>query len=455
MSRSRRLGEEKIGPLLVRLSLPAAVGLSMHALYNLVDTIFVGRGVGTLGIAGIAICFPVQTVFMALASMFGIGSASIVSRSLGAGDKDRAEAALGNLVTLSLVFGGAIAVLGSLFAVPALRLFGATDAVLPYALDYYRVIVAGSPLFVFALGVNAVVRGEGNARVAMGTMLVSGGLNIALDPLFIFGLGMGLRGAAVATVIAQAVTSVYLLYYFLGGRSGLALTWRGLRPRWAIVRETCAVGGGSFARLIAGSLMTIVLNNTLAVYGGELAIAAFGMINRMIMFLFLPMIGVVQGLQPVVGYNYGARQPGRAWQAVRLAIAMTTGMSLISFVLLFAFPGPLMRVFSQDPELIALSAEASRMIVLALPLVGFQLVVAGAYQALGRALPALVLALLRQVILFIPLVLVLPRHFGLSGVWIAYPLADLLAAALTLVFLLRVGRELAAQAKVLAAPAAP
>jgi len=442
MNHSSQLGSERIGRLLVRMSAPAMVGLIVQAFYNLTDTIFVGRGVGSLAIAGIAISFPVQILVMALAQTFGIGAASIVSRSLGAGEPKRAQRALGNLFTLVILSSATIAILGSLYIDPLLRLFGATETILPYGQDYLRVILFGTPFFLFAMATNAVVRAEGNARVAMGTMIIAGLLNIVLDPLFIYGFHMGIRGAALATVLAQLTTVVYLVYYFVRGRSSLRTRMADLRLDRGIVWESFAVGIGSGLRNAAGSFTTIILNNTLAAYGGDIAIASFGVINRMIMFLVLPMFGIVQGLMPVVGFNYGAGQLDRARHAVRLSALVTTIMSFATTVILVAAPAFLLRIFTDDTALITMGVPATRVVVIAFPTVGVQVIAAGMYQALGRPLPAMVLALLRQVILLTPLIVVLPRFMDLPGVWASFPIADGLAALVTALMLIPALRAL-------------
>jgi len=292
------------------------------------------------------------------------------------------------------------------------------------------------------MATNAVVRAEGNARVAMGTMIIAGLFNIALDPLFIYGFRMGIRGAALATVLAQATTVAYLVYYFAGGRSSLRTRLYDLRLDAGIVWESLVVGIGSGLRSAAGSFTTIILNNTLAAYGGDLGIAAFGVINRMIMFLFLPMFGIVQGMMPIVGFNYGARQLARARRSIRLSSLVTTIMSIGTTVILVAIPGLLLRVFTNDEALISMSIPATRVIVIAFPTVGFQVIAAGMYQALGRPLPAMILALLRQVILLTPLILILPRFMQLSGVWTSFPIADGLAAVVTAIMLVPALRSL-------------
>lgn len=428
---STQLGTAPIRSLLIKMSAPAMVGLMVQATYNLTDTVFVGHGVGSIGIAGIAISFPIQIMVMAIAQLFGIGCSSIVSRRLGAGDREEARHALGNLFTLVIGFSALIAAFGSLFLPSLLEFFGATEGILPYATDYSRTILLGTPFFMFAMATNAIVRAEGNARVAMWTMIISAALNIALDPLFIFVFKLGIRGAALATVVAQATTVVYLIYYFFGGRSSLRTLPHHLRLKWSIVSEAARVGMGSGLRSAASSFTVIILNTSLATHGGDIAISTFGVINRIIMFMFLPMFGIIQGMMPIVGYNYGANQPDRVRQVVRLANIITTIMSAATTALLLAVPAVLLRIFTQDAEVIALGAPAMRIVILAFPTVGFQVVAAGMYQALGKAWPALVLALLRQVIVLTPLILLLPRYLGLSGVWISFPIADGVAAVIT------------------------
>ena len=441
---SSQLGTAPIRSLLIKMSAPAMVGLMVQAMYNLTDTIFVGQGVGSLGIAGIAISFPIQILVMAIAQMFGIGCSSIVSRRLGAGDREEAKHALGNLFTLVIFFSAVISIFGSLYLPSLLRLFGATEGILPYAADYSRTILFGTPFFMFAMATNAVVRAEGNARVAMWTMIISGLLNIVLDPLFIYGFDLGIQGAALATVLAQATTVIYLIYYFSRGRSSLRTQLHHFRLSWPIVREASAIGMGSGLRSAASSFTVIILNTSLAVHGGDIAIATFGVVNRMIMFLFLPMFGIVQGMMPIVGYNYGAGHPDRVRHAVRLSIIVTTAMSTGTTILMLAIPSLLLRIFSQDPQVISMGAPAIRIILLAFPTVGFQVVAAGMYQALGKPLPAIVLALLRQVILLTPLILFLPGLYGLTGIWIAFPISDGTAAIITgwmLIVLLRQMRQ--------------
>ena len=441
---SSQLGTAPIRSLLIKMSAPAMVGLMVQALYNLTDTIFVGQGVGALGIAGIAISFPIQILVMAIAQLFGIGCSSIVSRRLGAGNREEAKHALGNLFTLVIFFSAVIGIFGSLYLPSLLKLFGATEGILPYAADYSRTILIGTPFFMFAMATTAVVRAEGNARVAMWTMIISGLLNIVLDPLFIYGFNLGIQGAALATVLAQATTVTYLIYYFVKGRSSLRVKPYHFRLNWPIVREASAIGLGSGLRSAASSFTVIILNTSLAIHGGDIAIATFGVVNRMINFLIMPMFGIIQGMMPIVGYNYGAEQPDRVHHTVRLSIIVTTIMSVGTTILMLAIPSLLLRIFTQDPQVISMGTPAIRIILLAFPTVGFQVVAAGLFQALGKPIPALALALLRQVILLTPLILFLPGLFGLTGIWVAFPISDGAAAIITgwmLISLLRQMRK--------------
>ncbi|MFZ5969597.1 MAG: MATE family efflux transporter [Bacillota bacterium] len=429
--RSEMLANEKIGKLLFKLSVPATVGMMVQALYNLVDTIFVGR-VSMLAIAGIGIVLPIQMIVMAIAQAIGIGGASIISRSLGAKDIERAEKTMGNIFTLVLTMSFSIAFFGSIFLEEILRAFGATENILPYSMDYLSIIFLGTIFFSFAMASNNVVRAEGNAKIAMITMFISAGLNIILDPIFIFAFQMGVRGVAIATVLAQASTATYLAYYFVSGKSSMKVQVKYLKLDLRIVKETFAIGSAAFARQVAGSMMTVILNHNLAIYGGDVAIAAYSVIYRLLMFTAMPIFGVVQGLQPIVGFNYGAKQFERVKEAVRLAVVVTTAIATVGFLMLMVFTGFFIGLFNKDPEMMAIGIKATRMIVFALPLVGFQMVGASLFQSIGKALPAFILSLSRQTLFLIPLVLALPLFWGLIGIWIAFPLADSLAFGITL-----------------------
>jgi len=435
--RNHILADTDIGALLWRLSIPATVGMVVMATYNLVDAIFIGRGVGTLGIAGLAICFPVQMIILAIGQLIGMGSASIISRALGAGDEARAHRALGNAITLTFLFAAALTTGGIVFLDQLLGIFGATEEILPYARDYLSVILWGTAFRTYAMSHNNIIRSEGRAKVAMTVMLIGAGVNIALDPIFIFGLDMGMRGAALATVLAQACTTTFIVIYLASGRSSLSMRLRDLRLSPPIVRETLAVGASSFGRMAAGSAAVVILNRTLGHHGGNTAIATYGILNRLLHFAFMPVIGFSQALQPVAGYNYGSRQFDRAKRALRISSVRSTIFAAGVFVVLIVFARPLVELFTRDRELMELSVPALRTIALAFPMVGIQMMGAAMFLALGRAGPALFLSLSRQIIFLIPLVLVLPLVMGLNGVFVAFPIADVLATGVTVIMLTR------------------
>jgi len=433
MDRSKQLEEENILKLLIRLSMPATIAMIVGALYNIVDSIFIGRGVGYLGIGGLTVAFPVQMAIMALAQMVGIGAASAFSRNWGAKDHDKASRVVGNSYFLVILVGAAICVTGLVLTDPILRIFGATDLLLPYGREYLQVILIGSLYFPFVVSGNNLIRAEGNARVAMFSMLLGTITNIFLDYLFIFPLQMGIRGAALATIISQFLSLVYVLVYMNGEHSALKIKWHHVKPDRYVIREILSVGSSSFGRQVAGSAMAIALNNSLAFYGGEMALAAFGIVHRVIMFLFMPMFGIVQGMQPIAGYNYGAKRMDRVKEVVRIAIIGTTAFATFSTAFGELFPGTIIRLFNDDPELIATGTVALRIVIAMIPVVGVQIIGGALFQSVGKALPAMVLTLSRQILFLIPLVLILPRigGLGLMGIWISFPISDLCSTIFT------------------------
>ncbi len=440
--RSRMLADEKIGSLLFKLSLPAIIGMIVQALYNVVDAIFIGRGVGPMGIAGVAIDFPIQLLVMAIAQMIGIGAASIISRSLGEQNKGRAEKTMGNLFFLAVLFGFSITVFGLWFMDPLLILFGATKEILPYARDYIKVILFGTFLMTFGMSTNNVVRAEGNAKVAMGTMLLGAGTNVALDPIFIFGLHMGMEGAALATVISQMVTFVWLAQYFLSGKSIMKFHLKNMKLDKSIVSEIFSIGSSAFVRQSSGSILAGILNHVLAFYGGNIAITIYGLINRLLSFFFLPTLGIGQGFQPIAGFSYGMKRYDRTKKSIYLASIVASVMTTAGFLVMEIFPSQLVGMFTTDQTLIASTVGPLRTMIWMFPFVGFMIVASTLFQAIGKALPAFIISMARQIIFLIPLVLILPRFMKLPGVWISFPLASFLTLILTIVMFIAEMKEL-------------
>lgn len=433
---SNTLDDDRIGRLLFKLALPSFLGMFVIALYNIVDTIFVGRYVGPLGIAGLSIVFPLQMLWLGIGQLVGIGGASVISRMIGGGRIDRAERTLGN--GLSLVLGlSAVTVAAGLADVDFwLRLMGASETVLPYARDYMIIVIFGMFFQTMALAGNGLIRAEGNARVPMLAMFIGGGANIGLDALFIIPLDMGIRGAALATVVAQAASLAFILGYYLSGRSFLRLRAAHLRIELSILKAIAAIGIASFSRTLATSLSIVLMNKALVVHGGDLAVSAFGIVNRIIFFAIMPSITIAQGLQPVLGYNTGARRYGRALRSIKLAVAGATGICLLLFALVELLPQPIIGVFTEDRELIALATRAARLVFAGLALVGFIMVGSLTFQAIGLAGRSFLTAIARPVLFLIPALLVLPHYLGLDGIWLVFPVSDLLTFLLTLALLL-------------------
>ncbi|AJQ25837.1 MATE family efflux transporter [Pelosinus fermentans] len=442
MDRAHSLGEEKISTLLWRFSLPAITGMVVNAFYNVIDSIFVGRGVGEIGLTAVTIAFPIMIVLMGFGMLVGVGAAAVVSLRMGEKKQQQAEKILGNAFTLSMIL--SVAFTGSvlLFLDPILMMLGAEPDVLPYAREFTRIIVLGSPFMYIGFGLNNIVRAEGNPQMAMSTTLISAGLNIVLNPLFIFTFHLGIGGSALATVLSQGVSAIWVLVYFLRGKSVLRLRTKNFSLDKKIVRSIFEIGMSPFLMQIASSLTTVLFNYTLLRYSGELAVASIGIINRMGMLMLMPIFGISQGLQPIIGYNYGAGNYDRVKKALKIAIGAATLFSTVGFLLIQIFDKQIIMLFNDNPELILLGSEAMRINLCMLPVIGFQIIGANYFQAVGKASYAIVLSMSRQLIILIPLILLLPRLLGLHGVWLASPIADFSAALLTGIFLFRELRKL-------------
>jgi putative MATE family efflux protein len=441
--KSEFLGKEKVSKLLFKLSAPVIVGMLVQALYNVVDTFFVGQAYGTesvQAIGGLSIAFPIQMVIMAFGVVLGTGGSSIISRALGSKELEKAERTLGNVFSLSLILSILISIPCLLFLDGILGIFGATPGIMPYAVEYLEYIILGAIFFVFGVAVQNIVRAEGNARLAMNAMLIAAGLNIILDPILMFGFGMGVQGAAIATVLSQAVSSVWLLQYCLKGKGAVHFKSRYLKPELKIVKEIGSIGVGSFVMQVSASVMMIFVYNALATYGGDVAIAVFGTIIKVNSFIFLPLLGMAFGLQPIVGYNYGAKQFGRIAEAVKLTLMATMSFGTFGLIMIYLFTGQILGLFSADPQYLDVGKHAVRIMLLGMPLIGLNVVSMTVFQALGKARPSFLLSLSRQVLFLIPLVVILPGYFELDGVWAAYPISDLLAFLLSGYLLLRIYR---------------
>ncbi len=427
------LGKDPIGPLLARLSFPAMVGMIVMASYQVVDAIFIGRGVGTAALGSITIIFPITMLMGAVAFMIGVGGASVISRALGAENHLRAEKAFGNVLFLILCASISIPLVVGTFLHQIVYFFGARDPILPYAVTYLQTLLLGVPLNIFAMSSNNVVRAEGEAKIAMITMVLGALVNVVLDWHFIFNLSLGIRGAALATIIGQGCSALWLFsWFFLRRRSCLEFSWKNLIPRKAMMGEILAIGFSDFLRMGAIGMVGAISNTTIFFYGGSLFVAAFGVIQRLFALIFMPIFGISQGAQPIVGFNFGAGQYHRSRATIRLASLVATAFSCTAFVLLQSFPAQIMEFFSPDPLLVETGIGVMRLTSLGIWLVGFQVIGATVFQALGKALPAMILSLSRQVLFVLPLMITLPRFFGITGALSTFPLADGLSALVTL-----------------------
>jgi len=429
---SQQLGKEKISVLLYKFSVPAVIGMLVNASYNIIDRIFIGRGVGSLGIAGITISFPFMILMMAIGMLIGLGTTALISIRLGQQKHEEAELIMTNGMVLLILSSLLLSIVGLVFLNPLLQLFGASEDVLPYASEYMRIILVGAVFMGTSFGMNNFIRAEGNPKTAMLTIIIGAVLNIILDPIFIFTFKLGLSGAALATILAQAVSAIWVLSYFIKGPSLLKIHAKNLKIKLHITKQILAIGSAPFAMQFAASIMNIILNKSLSVYGGDIAISAMGIVNSIGMMILMPIFGINQGAQPIIGYNYGARKFERVKQTLKTGIIVATIVVLIGFIVTRLFPEALIGLFNnKDVELIRIGSQALTVFFVFLPIIGFQIVSAGYFQAVGKPKQAMILSLSRQVLLLIPALLILPRYFGLVGVFLAGPVSDLGSSLLT------------------------
>ncbi|MDW7740454.1 MAG: MATE family efflux transporter [Bacillota bacterium] len=429
------MGEDSIVRLLIRFSVPAITGMLVMATYNIVDTIFVGM-LGSEAIAALSIAFPFQMLLGAVAIGTGVGAASLISRALGANQQDLARRVVGQVIGLSLLFGLIIAFLGLFSLEPILVLFGATPDIIGLTGEYVSVITTGSVMFFLIMGLNNMVRGVGHPTLSMKVMIISAIINIILDPIFIFVFGMGVRGAAVATVLAKVVGVGIMLHFFLRGSEEVRIDLACLRPHWDTIKKIYVIGFPAMILQVSTNISLVIANNILAAYG-HLPIAALGLIFRLFMFALMPVIGIAQGLLPIIGFNFGAGKMERIREAIIKGSAAATVLVTIFGILYFTIPHVFLSIFTRETELIELGGQALRTMVVMFPVIGAQVVFTTYFQAAGRGLPSLLLSILREVIFFIPFLLVLSAIYGLDGVWISRPVSDLLAFLVTLMLISR------------------
>ncbi len=433
--KSALLGTQSISSLLIKQAVPASIGILVMSLNILVDTIFVGNWIGPVAIAAINVVLPVSFFIAALGMAIGIGGASIISRALGAGDNDKARRTFGNQVSLTVVITAILVVLGLFYIDSLVPAFGGKGAIFEPARVYYRIVLYGVPILALCMMGNNVIRAEGAPKHAMIAMLIPSIGNLLLDYILIQQLDMGMEGAAWATTASYGLCFIYVAWFFLSGRSELLPSLGQLLPHFGILKEIGSLGFVTLGRQATTSILYLILNNILFELGGEDSVSAFGIIGRLMMFAIFPVLGITQGFLPIAGYNYGAQKWHRVREVIFTSIKYACLLGLVIFGLLYFFAPQIASIFIKDQNVIDQTAVAIKIVFLAIPIIAIQLIGAAYYQAIGKALPALILTLLRTGIILIPLLLLLSEIYGIDGVWISFPIADVTSTLITAYFL--------------------
>lgn len=431
------LGTQSIPSLLIKQAVPASIGILVMSLNILIDTIFVGQWIGSNAIAAINVVLPVSFFISALGMAIGVGGASIISRALGNGEHQKALKSFGNQVTLTGVFTLSFVVFGLLFIESLVPAFGGKGLLYASAKIYYTVVLYGVPVLGFCMMGNNVIRAEGKPRNAMYAMILPSISNLLLDYIFIYILDMGMFGAALATSLSYCVCALYILYFFLSKTSELHLSFPDLILDLKIVKEIGSLGFVTLARQAMVSITVLLVNNTLFDLGGESSVATYAIISRMLMFATFPILGITQGFLPIAGYNYGAKEFKRVLEVLRVSIFYATLLATVVFVAIFIFSDGIVTIFTKDVAVFSETPSALRWVFAATPIIGVQLIGAAYFQAVGKATPALLLTLTRQGFFFIPLLFLLPVQYGILGVWLSFPIAEILATIVTFIFLNR------------------
>ncbi len=434
---ANELGTEKISKLLIKQAVPASIGILVMSLNMIVDTIFVGRWIGIMAIAAITVVLPIVFFISSIGMGIGIGGSSIISRALGAKKFDTAFKTFGNQITLTLGLSILFVFIGTYFCFPILQLFGANGDIVNPATEYFHVVIYGVPFLAFAMMGNPVIRAVGQPKFAMYAMILPAIANIFLDILFIKVFDWGMYGAGLATTISYAVCGLFVLGFFLSAKSSLRIYVKNFVLEFKIVKEIVSLGVVTIVRQGTISILIIILNYTLFKYGGEISIAVYGIINRVMMFALFPVLGVTQGFLPIAGFNYGANDAKRVKETIKTAILYGTGVALLIFFGIVLYPEAIVGIFTEDKELLSKTPNALLIAFLATPVITAQLIGSAYFQAAGKALPALLLTLLKQGVFLIPLVYILPKYYGINGVWMAFPIADILATSITVLYLKR------------------
>jgi len=434
---SKELGDKPIGKLLIQQALPASVGILVMSLNILVDTIFVGNWIGPIAIAAINVVLPVSFFIAALGMAIGIGGSSIISRALGANEDSKALRTFGNQITLTLVLSIGLVIPGLIFVDDLIPAFGGMGEIFDPAKIYYIIVLCGVPMLALAMMGNNVIRAEGKPRFAMIAMIIPSVVNLILDYILINKLNMGMEGAALATTASYFFCMAYIIWFFLSKNSELKISFSHFNMDFPILKEISALGVVTLARQAVVSVTYLLMNNILFDLGGEESITVYAIIARMLMFALFPVLGVTQGFLPIAGFNYGAENFGRVRKSINTAILYSFLMGLLIFAGIMIFAPDIVAIFTTEPSILEQTPSAMRWVFAAIPIVTIQLIGAAYFQAIGKAVPAFLLTLSRQGFIFIPLVLILPKYYGELGVWISFPIADVLSTIITAYFLNR------------------
>lgn len=421
------LGQEPIGKLLKKYALPAIIAMTASSLYNMVDSIFIGQGCGPLAISGLALTFPLMNLSAAFGTLVGVGGATLISVLLGQKNYSKAKKVLGNVFLLNVLVGVLFSAVSLIFLNPILRFFGASDATLPFARAYMIPILAGNIITHLYFGLNAIVRVSGHPQKAMFATVMTVTINTLLDPLFIFVFDMGIQGAAVATILSQTLAFVWVMRILCDKREFLHLNVRKIRMDWHIAGRSLSIGMAPFLMNVAACFVVIFIDNQMGRYGGDLAIGAYGIVNRLVFLFVMIVMGLTQGMQPIAGYNYGAKLYDRTLKVLNLTMKCACAVTTACFLVGVLIPSVAVRLFTHDNELAAMAAHGFTITVLLFPVVGRQMVISNFFQSLGMANKAIFLSLTRQLLFLIPFLAVFPLFWGTEGIWYSMPASDLLA----------------------------
>ena len=431
------LGTEDVGKLLRKYATPAIIAMTASSLYNMIDSIFIGQGVGPMAISGLAITFPFMNLGAAIGAMVGVGASTVTAMELGKKNYEKSCRALANTVMLNIFFGIIFTVVCLVFLKPILFFFGASENTLPYAYEYMQVILLGNIITHLYHGLNSVLRASGHPNEAMIATIITVVANVFLDWLFIFPLDMGIRGAAIATVLAQTLPLIYLFKIFMKKNELVHFDRKDFVFDIKIIKDILAIGLSPFLLNSALCVIIILINNGLKRYGGDLSVGAYGIVNRVAFFFTMVVMGITQGMQPIVSYNYGARQYSRVTEALKKAIILAIITLCLGCLIGETIPRFVCALFTTDEELLNYSVDGMRIVMATFPIIAFPIVIGNFFQSIGKAKKSIVLSLSRQVLFLIPLLLILPNFLGIKGVWWSLPISDVIATILSLIMIAR------------------